>query len=255
MNIEIQTISLINKEIPQEIKGKRILVISDLHNNCLGKNNEILKNIVNDSSVDAIIIAGDLFNGIGKNNYSLDFLKFLVKEHKVYMVKGNHEDNLVYSDRDMYEFIMNYGENNDNFVLLDNECVDLWGVKLHGFTCEEKSYKRLFAKKVSLNEIEKKLGIADENCYNIVVSHNPANELCYRDWGANLIICGHLHGGFIRLFNRGMLTPQLVLFPKYTSGRYYLDENCELVISRGLGTHFPNLRLFNRPHLIIIEFE
>lgn len=255
MTIETQTISVKNEKIPQELKGKRLLIISDLHNNCLGKNNELLKLAVNNSCADAIIVAGDLFNGVGKNKNSLEFLNFLVKEYKVYMVKGNHEDNLAYSDMDMYEYVMGYGENNENFTLLDNEQINLWGVKLYGFTCEKKFYKRLFAKKVSLTEIEKKLGIADENCYNIVVSHNPANELSYRDWGANLIICGHLHGGFIRVFNKGVLTPQLVPFPKYTSGRYILDENCELIISRGLGTHFPNPRLFNRPHLIIIEFE
>ena len=254
MVFEIENINIKKYKLPYSIKNKKILIISDLHNNRFGKNNNKLKSAVDMINADAVIVAGDLFNGVGKNENSIDFLKFLVKKHIVYMVKGNHEDNISYSNMDMYEFITNYGKTEKNFILLDNNHVDLWGVKLYGFTSDEESYKRMFAKKICLKEIEKKLGIADNNCYNIVVSHNPSRELVYKEWGANLIICGHLHGGFIRIFNKGLLTPQLIPFPKYTSGRYKLGTDCELVVSRGLGTHFPIPRLFNKPHMIVLEF-
>lgn len=254
MKIQIEILKINNSKLPKLIKGKKIVIISDLHNITLGKNNNLLKQHIESLSPDGIIVAGDLFNGVGNNNNSKDFFEYLIKNFTVYMVKGNHEANLSYTNPELLEYIVSSSGSN-NFFLLDNAVKDFFGVNIYGFTGEENSYKRIFAKKVSEDEIEKKLGIANKNCYNIVVSHNPEGELCFCKWGADMIISGHLHGGFVRIFNTGIISPQLKIFPKYTSGRYFINESCQLIVSRGLGTHFPNPRLFNKPHIILLDFE
>ena len=255
MKIQTEYIKVSDKKLPLAISGKKLVIISDLHNNVIGKNNEIIKNLLKEIKPDGVIIAGDLFNGVGNNINSKDFFEYVNSMYPTYMVKGNHEDNLSYSNQELLDYITNYSQINSNFILLDNNCTEVFGVKLYGFTGDEKAYKRLFARKVSVEEIEKKLGIADKNCYNIVVSHNPEGEIKYSEWGADMIISGHLHGGFIRIFNKGIITPQLKLFPKYTSGEYAIGDKCKLIISRGMGTHFPNPRLFNKSHLIVLDFK
>ena len=252
MKISTQFFEVSDKKIPDLLKNKKVVIISDLHNNRFGKNNKYLIDTIEHLQADALIVAGDLFNGSGNNHNSICFFEYITKKYPVYMVKGNHEENLKYLNEETYEYLNNYKQ--PNFVLLDNSCISFYGAKLYGFTSDEESYKRLFAKKINKEEIEKKLGNADENCYNIVVSHNPAQETAYVDWGADVIISGHLHGGFIRFKNKGIITPQLKLFPKYTSGMYEIKES-RLIISRGLGTHFPSLRFFNPAHLIVLEFK
>ena len=254
MKIQKEIIKVNSSKLPSTVKGKKLIVISDLHNSRLGTNNIILKNAIKSLNPDGIIVAGDLFNGVGKNNYSKEFFHHIISNYTVYMVKGNHEENLAYTTPELLEYIIS-SNIQENFFLLDNSSANFYGINIIGFTSDEAAYKRLFAQKVSVNEIEKKLGIANKSCYNIVVSHNPEGEDSYCKWGADMIVSGHLHGGFIRLFNKGIISPQLKIFPKYTSGRYFINEDCQLIVSRGLGTHFPNPRLFNKPHIILLDFE
>ena len=49
----------------------------------------------------------------------------------------------------------------------------------------------------------------------------------------------------------GLITPQAVLFPKYAGGIYREGKHIGIV-SRGLGTHTINIRLFNQPEVVSI---
>lgn len=254
MKIQNEIIEINNKKLPATIKGKKIVIISDLHDSSLGKNNTILKENIKALNPDGIIVAGDLFNGAGKNKNSKDFFQHIINNYTVFMVKGNHEDNLAYKKPIFSKYLLSKTKLK-NFHFLDNSMANFFGVNIFGFTSDKKAYRRILSKKISVGEIEKKLGKPNKNCYNIVVSHNPEGESMYCKWGADMIISGHLHGGFIRLFNKGIISPQLKIFPKYTSGRYFISNKCQLIVSRGLGTHFPNPRLFNKPHIILLEFK
>ena len=70
---------------------------------------------------------------------------------------------------------------------------------------------------------------------------------------ADLILSGHLHGGLVRCPGIGaVVTPQGFLFPKY-SGEMRREGEQTIVVSRGLGSHTINIRLFNMPEVIAIE--
>ena len=51
-----------------------------------------------------------------------------------------------------------------------------------------------------------------------------------------------------------MITPQIQLFPKY-SGDLYYDGEYYGIVSRGLGTHTVNIRLFNMAELVSVSLE
>ena len=52
----------------------------------------------------------------------------------------------------------------------------------------------------------------------------------------------------------GLITPQAKLFPRYDAGHFWKAEK-DLVVSRGLGTHTVNIRIFNPPELSVIRVK
>ena len=84
------------------------------------------------------------------------------------------------------------------------------------------------------------------------MAHNPAYMDAYLEWGADMILSGHLHGGLVRVpVLGGIVTPQGFLFPKY-SGEMTKVGDQTVIVSRGLGTHTLNIRFFNTPELVCI---
>ena len=91
--------------------------------------------------------------------------------------------------------------------------------------------------------------------YQILLAHNPAYVPVYKEWGADLILSGHLHGGVMRIPGiGGVIGPDFTIFPKY-SGDIYREGDATIVVSKGLGVHSIPVRLFNPAELIVLEME
>ena len=68
------------------------------------------------------------------------------------------------------------------------------------------------------------------------------------------MLSGHLHGGIVRIPGiGGVITPQFKLFPRYSGDMYQKDGHIS-VVSKGLGTHTVNVRLFNPAELTAVTF-
>ena len=77
----------------------------------------------------------------------------------------------------------------------------------------------------------------------------------YAAWGAELTVSGHVHGGIVKLpFIGGVISPALILFPKYDGGRYDTLGKT-LILSRGLGTHSIPVRMFNPGEIVLIDLK
>ena len=116
------------------------------------------------------------------------------------------------------------------------------------------SYRKFSKESVTSGDITELLGRpAAEDACTILLAHNPAYMDAYLEWGADLILSGHLHGGLVRVPGiGGIVTPQGFLFPKY-SGEMTKEGDQTVIVSRGLGTHTLNIRLFNTPELISVQ--
>ena len=66
------------------------------------------------------------------------------------------------------------------------------------------------------------LNTVDKNKFNILLSHNPTGAQTLKDYEFDLVFSGHVHGGIIRFFNKGLWTLQEV-FPKYNKGFMKLE--------------------------------
>ncbi|MBR1658850.1 MAG: metallophosphoesterase [Oscillospiraceae bacterium] len=77
----------------------------------------------------------------------------------------------------------------------------------------------------------------------------------YPDLPVELILCGHAHGGVIRLpFLGGVLDHYGPPFPDYTDG-VYRSGRYDMVVSRGLGNTGGVPRFLNNPELVIVTLK
>jgi len=105
------------------------------------------------------------------------------------------------------------------------------------------------------NFLEENYGRMDPDSFNLLLGHNPEYFRQYAQWGADLVLAGHNHGGLWRLPGLGgVIAPGMLFFPKYDAGVFH-EKNATMVVSRGLGSHAVYRRINNRPELNILTLE
>ena len=249
-----------------------ILFFSDLHGVSFGKNNEKLLSAIDKINPDAIIIGGDMivdkpkhFTNDSKTvENAVNLLNKLCEKYTVYYGMGNHETKSRLHEKITAEY-MNYlyRIKNNNLHILANkhEYVTIKGTRfcIYGLEIDASYYSKKSLTFADQAYIESKLGPAPEHNHSIpiVISHNPDSFDACASWGAEYVLSGHNHGGFVRLpLIGGLIASNFRLFPKYTAGVYkHKTHPSTMLLSRGLGTHTIKFRLFNKPELMVLKFK
>lgn len=241
-------------------KGFKILQLSDLHSKNFGRDNNKLLELIDKEKPNIIVMTGDMINSRqGEFSTFISLAKKLVVSYETYFVEGNNETILAPSLRN--ELITTLKEA-DIRVLL-NEKVEIYReeekLNIYGLWFDIEYYKKLHSgynkdTYFSKEDMDKALGECERKEFNILLAHNPLYFESYEEWGADLILSGHIHGGLIRLpGGRGLLSPERKFFPKYSEGRYIKNQS-SLIVNRGLGGKILIPRVFNCPEVTIIEF-
>ncbi len=245
-----------NEKVSGEIK---LAVCADLHNKQYGENNTKLLKAIDKVQPDMILTAGDILTakpGISYEN-AADFMECLAEKYPVYYGIGNHEYRMkIYSDTygDSYEKYLNRLKK-AGITVLDNESVRKENLCITGVSIERLYYKRF--RKIKMDEayLDSLVGKAQEDTYQILLAHNPEYFEEYAEWGADLVLSGHVHGGIMKLpVLGGVISPKLVLFPKYDGGLFKRNKAI-MVLSRGLGMHTLPIRIFNPGELVVIHLK
>lgn len=260
---QVRHFLIASKKLKAWDSEKRMVLLSDLHSKVYGNKNDVLLETIRKEKPDLILIAGDML--VGKQEcdpqVAIDFVTQLPTICPVYYGNGNHEQR-------MKEYPEKYGDVYAKYKrellksgihLLENtkSTVELDGVtmEIHGIELPMRFYKKFKTHVLTLSEVEKCVGKADPSKYQIMISHNPSFMNVMKMWGADLIVSGHLHGGIIRIPGiGGVITPQAKLFPENSGGITISDES-RYVVSRGLGTHTVNIRLFNKAEVVTIHLR
>lgn len=244
-------------------KPIRVVMIGDLHNRVFGEGNNQLVEIIQKQYPDVVFSVGDLTVCRAGQEVNLDaglaLLKRLACDCPVYCVNGNHEYRMkIYTEtyRGVYQKLVRELQRG-GITLLENAHVqvEINGARLmvHGLEIPEKYYKRFSKAFMTAEEIRTLIGEPEEDCYNILLAHNPVFFESYALWGADLTLSGHLHGGLVRLpFIGGLVSPQVKLFPRYTQGLYEKYRH-KMVVTAGLGSHSFALRINNPPEVAVLE--
>lgn len=241
--------------------------LSDLHIKDFGQNNQELIEAIRQIKPDAVLSGGDMV--LAKGIHSLDvpvkLLTMLAKDFSVYVAKGNHEirmerDRDVYGDQaDVYRAALQKA----GCVLLDNTqaVMEKNGNKIHvwGLDIPKTYYRKLKKAQMPVSFVEESLGEPEENEFHLLMAHSPNYIEVYGEWGADVALAGHFHGGTIRLPILGaVMSPDFEFFPRYAHGRFewsHEDKHCSMMVSSGLGTHSVNLRINDPPELLVIRIR
>ena len=126
---------------------------------------------------------------------------------------------------------------------------------VYGLNLPTDYYERLKVEPLNKTDISNYIGEANEDSYNILIAHNPDYFKAYSNWGANLILSGHNHGGLVKLpLFGGVISPRLHLFPRYSYGLYEKD-NSKMILTNGLGAHSLKIRVNNIPEIVLIDIS
>lgn len=253
----------------QKFKGfsrdLNLIFLSDLHNRVYGEKNELLLQAIRNEKPDLILIGGDMLVGKEDASYdiALDFTSQLPEIAPVLYATGNHEQRMRETPEIYQASYADYRQQlKDRGVLfLENGSCRIEAgtvlLEISGVELPSASYKKLKKLPIRASDIAEYLhkdsvSVTEDSVYRILLAHNPAYMNAYKGWGADLILSGHLHGGVMRLPGiGGVITPQAFLFPKY-SGEMTKEGEQTIIVSRGLGTHTINIRLFNQPEVVSI---
>lgn len=254
---------IFSQKLNQLKSEKRIVLLSDLHNHVYGKDNFSLLEAVRNAKPDLILIAGDMLVGQAGTFWgaAFDFVKQLPEICPVYYGNGNHEQRMKEHPEKYGDAFWNYKEQllKCGIHFLENESVDFMAdnckIRISGLEIPEEFYHKFQKRQMDPEHVEECLGKPEKEAFQILIAHNPVYFQAYRRWGADLVLSGHLHGGLVRIPGiGGVISPQFRIFPKYC-GELTREKDSWIAVSKGLGSHTINIRLFNPAEVVVLHLK
>lgn len=244
--IGVTNITVTSENIPDEFNGFKIVHISDLHNAEFGDGQKDLIGKIEAQDADIIVITGDMIDSRRTDvDKAVELITGLGNKIPVYYVTGNHESRV----REYNELESKLIEN--GVTVLKNESVKIEkdGSFINIIGVDDPSFG------MSANDIFHTVSELKTDGYDVLLSHRPELFETYCESGAELVLCGHAHGGQVRIpFAGGLVAPNQGLFPEYTAGSYK-SGSTEMIVSRGLGNSIIPLRVNNPPELVVITLS
>jgi predicted MPP superfamily phosphohydrolase len=227
----------------------RVILLSDLHLREFGENNCDLVNRIEELNPDLIAIVGDM-NMDDNPDYHVvtDLCEALVEIAPVYYVPGNHEwPQMVFETSNLKQDLIDTG------VHLLTDLADI--VEVNGNTIKIGGLAEApehFAK-YATDFFE---SFEEGDLFKLLLTHYPEYfEDILKDAEIDVAMCGHAHGGQVRIPGiGGLYTKDQGWFPKLTEGVVSVGD-VSVVISRGLGDSSDVPRINNPPELVIVDMN
>ena len=244
-------------------QGKTIVFLTDLHNKEFGEENSRLLETVRKVKPDAVLFGGDGMvakRGNSDVRIPLALLTELAKEFPVYCGNGNHESRMLWKSEIYGETYENYRTALENAGIryLSNEAADLDSdIRVYGLDLPKIAYLPRSGE-IPEGLLKETMGEPDPEKFCLLLAHSPLFFEEYAAWGADLTLSGHFHGGTIRLpLVGGVMTPQYQFFYPRCAGYFELPgkerEKGRMIVGRGLGTHSINIRLNDKPQVVVVR--
>lgn len=260
----------------------RVIQLSDLHDVSYGNNNEKLLSRIEELQPDLIILSGDIIdqdNNSHEGTFAL--CSSLTSLAPVYYIYGNNEVEQAFGFDMTLNSLQERFQLSKEENLYDNACFQSLDDPLKD-RLEELGVDVLWNETATVKLQEATVDIygvltsnpsafwpfsgipystfMEENTdhFKLMVSHEPYvfNTFSYEYW-ADLVLCGHTHGGVIRLPYVGGLYDQTIgFFPEaqgnYVAGEYSIGGH-PLIVSTGLTNE--GIRINNQPELVIVDIN
>ncbi|MBQ6937263.1 MAG: metallophosphoesterase [Clostridia bacterium] len=250
-DVRLKTVTY-NVKSPKIDSKIKLSLVTDLHSCYYGKNQKKLLNKIEKYQPDVVLLGGDIFDDVLDDNNAKVFVDALAQKYKTYYVSGNHEwwskrmDNMF--DYLTYKGIVVLRGNTDVIKIGENK-ISVSGIDDPEVNVYDSAYP---AWEKQLEEVGEK---AEEDIFNLLLSHRTENAEKYFQYDFDAVLSGHAHGGQfgIPFILNGLYAPNQGFFPKLAGGMYDFDGR-KLIVSRGLSRESTRIpRIFNRPELVFVN--
>jgi len=228
--------------------GFRIIVISDLHAEPEWVKNGKLKEIsdlANAQKPDVVLLVGDLINAMGgeKGNITMpeltDFIRSLKSKYGTYAVHGNHE--FWFGREKVEKALTDAGvtmiQNKSVTIKINREKISFAGLPELGTSNDTDVVK-------ALRQVKK------GECV-FLITHNP-ESLPLVPSRVSLTICGHTHGGQLRLPVLGSALMPNMIKSRFEPG-LNMEDGRKMYLTSGIGGSPYRARFYCPPEVVLLE--
>lgn len=244
-HLELTRCTVTNHKLSQSFSGFKIVQLSDFHGA------ELVTDIVEtvrEQKPDIIALTGDFITDEGDLPAVEQLVSQLSDICEVYFISGNHDfaSGRIAELSDILSSCgVKYLKNEYVTIQRGGESIVLAGVE------DPNSWADLEPPDAFL----KRVRAEHPDDYIVLLGHRNYWMEKYPDLPVELILCGHAHGGIVRIPGvGGLLSTDRTLFPDYEAGMYD-NGNYTMIVSRGLGNSISVPRLMNRPEIVSIELK
>ena len=232
--------------LPGSFDGFRIVQLSDLHGKEFGKDNKKLVQAVTEARPDMIALTGDYIESAEDIAVTEKLVRQLTDIAPVYFVSGNH-DWASGEIQTLFDTLQSCGVTSlhNEYVLLekDGESIVLAGVE------DPNSWAVMTQPDELVDIIKEEQG----GKFTVLLGHRNYWIEKYPELEVDIILCGHSHGGIIRLpLIGGLAGTGGEILPEYDKG-LYRTENYSMLVSGGLGDVRGIPRFLNNPQVLPVS--
>ncbi len=232
--------------LPEALDGLRIIHVSDLHLREVGDLERAVLDAVKAANADLICLTGDFISGPEGMPFLVPFLMEVARGRRAFAVLGNHDHADTVDTGLVEETLRRSGA-----VLLANDAhrVVMKGVSIAVAGVDDPHTDRADVAG-TLARAQTLAGGPDgaEVGLTLLLAHSPDVLLDEAVNGADLVLCGHTHGGQVCLPWVGPLKTNTRIGRTAYTG-VVRREGVVAHISRGVGTTSMRLRLTCRPEV------
>lgn len=244
-NLELTQYTVTCAKLPESFAGFKIIQLSDFHGSELGDD---IVCAVREQKPDIIALTGDFITDGGDLEAVRELVSQLAGICDVYFVSGNHDfasGEIAELDDILSDCGVKYLKNECVAISRGDERIVLAGVE------DPNSWADLEAPDAFLEKARAEY----PDDYIVLLGHRNYWMERYPELPVELILCGHAHGGIVRIPGvGGLLSTDRTLFPDYDAGLFD-NGQYTMIVSRGIGNSVALPRLFNRPEIVSITLQ
>ena len=246
--LEISRYEVASLKLSESFDGFTIVQLSDLHGAQFGEDGTELVDKVRELAPDIIALTGDFVTDEGDLEAEEKLAPRLTEICPVYFVSGNHEfgSGLAAEVRNIMESAgVKYLSNEYLTISRGEDHILLGGVE----------DPNAYADMLTPEELAQKMNEASPSAFKILLGHRNYWMEKYPELPVDLVLCGHAHGGLVRIPGvGGLIGTDRHLFPDFVDGEFN-NGNYTMIVSRGLGNSVPLPRIFNRPEIVCVTLR
>jgi len=178
-----------------------IALVSDVHGKVYGEDNEPVAQALAAMDPDFILLPGDLVSAEREetDEPAVRLVERLAKVAPLFISPGNHERALRYKKlkygNGRYDALRKaFAEAGARFLSNSSTFADNGeeSARLTGLDLPLWKYTKFKRPELSAEELHERLGKSDGRHFQILLAHNPAFIDQYFEWGADLVVSGHV---------------------------------------------------------------